>query len=214
MNDCPNADIRDLLPDLVHGRLDAGVRSTVDRHVAGCSDCAAEVALLRDLRATLRRAPALDLSAIAAAVPAYRAPAKRSWVGWRTAAAITMVVAGGSSLLLLREKVGPDTVAIGHMPAPALGADVTVASTPPDSSPLAVGAEPVVSPAGQSTARPAAQRPAVAEAGELAMAGGSLGDLSDRELADLLKDIESLDALPTVDVEQAVVSPILARRAP
>ena len=32
MTDCPNAEIRDLLPDLVHGRLDAAARADVERH--------------------------------------------------------------------------------------------------------------------------------------------------------------------------------------
>ena len=80
MTECPNANVRDLLPDLVHGRLDAETRVMVEAHLAGCADCAAEQALLRDLRASLRRTPHLDLAAIAAAVPAYRAPVRRSWV--------------------------------------------------------------------------------------------------------------------------------------
>jgi len=40
------------------------------------------------------------------------------------------------------------------------------------------------------------------------MGGGSIGDLDDRELTSLLKDIESLDAVPTVEVDNTPVSPI------
>jgi hypothetical protein len=47
---------------------------------------------------------------------------------------------------------------------------------------------------------------------ELAMSGGSLNDLSDRELSSLLKEIESLDALPSTDVESVPLSPIAPRR--
>src|SRR5512140_1830353 len=74
MNDCPNADVRDLLPD----RLDEAARAMVESHLEGCADCRAELALLRDVRASLRRAPALNVAAIAAAIPAYHAPVRRS----------------------------------------------------------------------------------------------------------------------------------------
>ena len=59
----------------------------------------------------------------------------------------------------------------------------------------------------------------VADAGrdrELAMGGGSLSDLNDRELASLLKDIESLDAVPSLEVDNmqiAPISPATPRRA-
>ena len=35
------------------------------------------------------------------------------------------------------------------------------------------------------------------------MGGGAIADLSDGELSDLLGDLESLDALPSTDVESA-----------
>jgi hypothetical protein len=44
------------------------------------------------------------------------------------------------------------------------------------------------------------------------MSGGALNDLSDRELAALLKDIQSLDAVPTTDVESGAISPLAPRR--
>ena len=40
------------------------------------------------------------------------------------------------------------------------------------------------------------------------MSGGTLNDLSDRELTSLLKDIESLDAVPSVEVDNTPLSPI------
>lgn len=36
MTDCPRADMRDLLPDLMHGALDAAARAEVERHVMTC----------------------------------------------------------------------------------------------------------------------------------------------------------------------------------
>jgi anti-sigma factor RsiW len=218
MNDCPNADVRDLLPDLLHGRLDGATRAMVEAHVAGCEDCRAELALLRDLSATMRRGPKLDLAAIAAAVPAYRAPARRSWVGWRTAAAITILVAGGSSVTLMQRNasvapyapqaaapvLAPTTGLPSASTAPVISAPVTTMPSVPATSPAVSAPESIP----EAPAPAAGTRPVH----ELAMSGGALNDLSDRELAALLKDIQSLDAVPTTDVESAAISPLAPRR--
>ena len=214
MNDCPNADVRDLLPDLVHGRLDAATRAMVETHIAGCADCRAELALLRDLRGSFQGTPRIDVGAIAAAVPSYRGPARRSWVGWRAAAAITVLVAGGSSGALLQRNVAPvvkdiDTVATASVP----DAPVAAAATTPV-APSIVGAPVVAAVPDKVTPAPAITPPvqvavtAEGQGRELAMGGGSFGDLSDRELASLLKDIGSLDAVPTVDVDNTPLAPI------
>jgi predicted anti-sigma-YlaC factor YlaD len=98
MNDCPNAEIRDQLPDLLHERLDPAARAVVEAHLAACPDCRAELALLRSLR-DAAFVPPVDVSRIVAALPAPRAARGRTWGGgWRIAAAITIMVIGGSSL--------------------------------------------------------------------------------------------------------------------
>ena len=102
MTDCPNGEVRDLLPDLLHDRLAPAVRREVEAHVRDCADCQAELALLRAMRSSLRRAPAVDVAAIAAAIPPYRAAARRTWGGWRAAAAIAMLAAGGTSVAVLQ----------------------------------------------------------------------------------------------------------------
>ena len=53
MNDCPNAEIRDQLPDLLHDRLDASARAAVTAHVASCVDCRDELELLRGVHGML-----------------------------------------------------------------------------------------------------------------------------------------------------------------
>lgn len=216
MTDCPNAEIRDLLPDLVHGRLDAATRADVERHVRDCAECTAEVTLLRELRSALHASPRVDVAAIVAAVPAYRKPAGRSWIGWRTAAAITVLVAGGSSVAVLQRggtsvadsarlmpAVTPDAVAPAQpvqAPAPAETESVRVAVAPPR----------VEQPAPRQDAVPSGRE---ATGRELAVGGASLNDLSDRELVSLLKDIESLDGLPTVEVDNAALAPIAPRES-
>ena len=105
MNDCPNAEIRDQLPDLLHERLDPSARAAVTAHVAACGDCRDELELLRGIHGMLiERAPRIDVAAVVAALPkpAAReiraARPRRTWADWRVAAAVTLLVAGGSSV--------------------------------------------------------------------------------------------------------------------
>lgn len=107
MTDCPNAGMRDLLPDFVHGSLDGERRAEVEAHVATCASCAGEVGLLRAVRAALSRPLALDSARIAGAIPpAIRAPGRFSLpTAWRRAAVIVVAALGGLSLLTLRDGV-------------------------------------------------------------------------------------------------------------
>ena len=218
MNDCPNADVRDLLPDLIHGGLDSSAQAMIESHLRGCADCRAELDLLRNLHASLRATPGLDVAAIGAAIPPYRAPARRAWVGWRAAAAITLVAAGGSSLLVMQRNITPrqDSAVVAATPtSPVPAQPPAPVSTPAAVAPRMADTQPAsVERAPRTAAVMAAPvTPALPAGGrELAMGGGSLIDLSDRELTSLLKEIESLDALPTTEVEGTSLSPIAPRR--
>ena len=173
-------------------RLGAQARADVERHLESCAACRDEVELLRGLRATLRRAPTVDVGAIAAAIPPYRAPVGRGRAtGWRTAAAIAAIAVGGASIALLRDD-GPDdrgleSGAIAQAPTPRV--DPAPASDVPPVAP---------SPRGDRSTDPAL---APVPARELALAGATIGDLSDVELSALLADLESLEALPSTEVE-------------
>jgi anti-sigma factor RsiW len=196
MNDCPNGELRDLLPDFLHDRLEAADRGMVEAHLAGCADCRAELGLLRELRGTLRRAPAVDVSAIMAAIPAYRAPARRRWTGWHAAAAVTLIAVGGTSVAIANR--------VGSEPAGQVAPRVTPvesgATTParPDSYPIVAEV-----PAGTTRAAMTSTPAASPASRELAV-GGAVGDLSDGELSMLLDDIESLDVLPSAEVENGL----------
>ena len=201
MTDCPNGALRDLLPELVHGRLAPAARRELEAHVSSCAECADELALLRDLRASMARVPRVDPARISAAIPAYRAPMRRSWGGWRAAAAIMAIVAGGTSVAVLRHDSrrgqAPDAMPSVAFTIP----DTTVAGEAPLSPSV---------PAAQPIDRAARTTPSPAR--ELAMGSGAASDLSDRELQALLKDIESIEAVPSVDVENAsLVSPVSPR---
>lgn len=122
MRDCANGELRDLLPDWVHGRLDADHARTMASHVATCDDCAEEVALLRDLAASLTAAaPRVHVAAIVAALPkpprARLRPVQLQWYQ-RTqlrAAAVLLVMAGATTMAVFNRS--PNTSS--DMPAPA-----------------------------------------------------------------------------------------------
>jgi hypothetical protein len=202
MSDCPNGEIRDQLPDLLHDRLDAATRRIVEAHVRECAECAEELALLQAVSGALRRVPAVAVGDIVGALPAYRPAVRRSWGGWRVAAAITIIVAGGSSIAIARNaRLGERHSGAMVAVAPSAVALVAAARPTDSSGPAATGLPSV------SASAPAA--PAAGEQRELAVASTTIGDLDDRELSALLQDIESLDAVTPADVEHAApVSPI------
>ncbi len=201
MIDCPNGDVRDVLPDYVNDRLGTHRRAEVERHLESCAACRDEVSLLRGLRTTIRRAPMVDVDAIAAAIPPYRAPVRRRWTtGWRAAAAIAAIVVGGTSIALLRDDAPTDRgarpAAISQAPAPT--GDPTPASGVPSVT---------QTPSNGAPANPTSAPPPR----ELAMAGGSIGELSDVELAALVNGLESLDALPLTEVDGTQPPPLSAQ---
>ena len=203
MIDCPNGDVRDLLPEYLNDRLAPARRAEVESHLAGCEACREELALLGDLRATIRRAPVVNVAAIAAAIPPHRAPVRRAWgSNWRAAAAIAAIAVGGTSIALLQQSRNSTSRALGPSDTVVSAPRVTREST----ASVAVGPT-GVSPTNPVVDTPRARRQIVvaqpAGGRELAMAGGALGDLSDGELSTLLSDIESLDAVPSTVVEGA-----------
>ena len=204
MIDCPNGDMRDLLPDLLHDRLPAAQRMEVERHVASCDDCGAELALLRDLRGTMARVPTIDSTAIAAAIPSYRAPARRSWVGWRAAAAITMIAAGGTSVALLNHQgsssAGNEVVVA---PAPRVPVSRSPESVSAPRSARASEKAPVSDAESVHAAKTPPRSAAMDVEPPIAMASGAVNELSDRELSKLIDEIETLDVLPSADVESS-----------
>lgn len=114
MTDCQDTAIQDQLPDFVAGALDVGLADIVRRHVAHCAACAADVDLLRQLRALRVEAPSVDPARIAAAVraahprigpgvaPAIPTMARRRSPVWRSGglrmAATVLLCAGAAAV--------------------------------------------------------------------------------------------------------------------
>lgn len=221
MTDCPNGEMRDRLPDLLHDRLAPAERREVQAHLAGCADCRAELTLLGDVRASLRAVPAVNVAAIAAAIPAYRpllvlSSSRRSWVGWRVAAAITILAVGGSSAVLLSRSssVTPAAVVAAAPSAAAVPATRPTNSAAASAAVQGATAAPVTPVASSPSTRVAVVRPSTATPApvrELAVGASSTGDLTESELNVLLKDVESLDAVPSTDVESSAIIPARGR---
>src|SRR5450631_1957784 len=106
MNDCQNGDLRDLLPEYVHGTLSGADRGAVSSHLLTCADCAAEA----DLIATASRAfsvPAIDVERIVRALPSAPRGSNRAWFAtgaWRAAAAVGLIALGAYSVVAVRAR--------------------------------------------------------------------------------------------------------------
>jgi predicted anti-sigma-YlaC factor YlaD len=105
VTDCVNEEIRDALPDMLHGRLSEVNAATMTAHVESCADCRAELALLREVRASAPIPPAIDSARIAAAIRPYgrvtteALPSARRSVlaragGWRLTLVAALVAIG------------------------------------------------------------------------------------------------------------------------
>lgn len=206
MNDCIRADIRDQLPDLLHERLDASARAAVMAHLEACTDCRDELRLLGEMRAMLDgRAPRVDLNYVIEALPKPPAPRahvggrRHVWADWRVAAAVTLIVAGGSSVALLSRDHGRAQAPIA--PPAVTSVAVTPAAPARVDSPTTIQA---VAPSKTSVATevatttpPADAAPSAAEAAT----DGNLSNLSQSQLKALLQDIDNLKAVPVAEPE-------------
>lgn len=217
MNKCMNADIRDALPDYLHGHLDAASTVEVRAHIADCAECAAELEMLNLVLASAPAVPAMDVAQIASALPLptrhgfllHRggggaatepvrpvapafAPRKRAWANpfVKIAAAAAIVTAGGLSLIVGRDVLRPE-VQVGQT-APAAAPQIAVTTEAP-------AATSVEAPAPVKSA-PAPKAVEVAAVNGLSL-GGDLQDLSEEHLAALLEDIDQMDALPAAEPE-------------
>src|ERR1043166_1343355 len=232
MTDCPNADIRDRLPDLLHERLDASTRGRVVAHVEGCRACRSELDLLRDTRRLFVAAtPPVDVEGIVMALPqpprAGARPSARRWMDWRMAAAVTVFAIGAGSFALVARGTS-NQAAVDQTPlsnttpsvAPTTGTAgaAQVATTPARrGEPGPTTAIPSTSQT-DSLSAPAPQTMASAPVRDAAGPGlamtGRLHELSTQQLEALLKDLEQLEAVPATDPDPVTlpVTPTAAGR--
>jgi hypothetical protein len=202
MSECTNGEMRDLLPELVNGRLGAELQLAVEAHVAECAECAAELTLLRSLRPALMREPVVDTQRIAAAVRAQMAaaprhgPARRG-TPWRLAiaAAALVAVSAVGYAVVTRGRAAPEIVAV-HAPDSSTGGDSTrTAAAAPIPAPVATAPGSAPAPTPQRVAvAPAEARSPVASGGVL----DNLSDLSDDDVRALSASLDGMSAVPGV----------------
>jgi len=109
MRDCPNAEMRDALPDLLHGTLLADRQRAVRAHLDGCEACRAELTLLSRVRDAVP-VPAIATDRIVSGLPRYQGRPSRSVARnplLRIAAAVVLL-AGGASLFLRNGERTPE----------------------------------------------------------------------------------------------------------
>jgi anti-sigma factor RsiW len=192
MNRCSEIDIREMLPDLLHGRLDADTRARIEAHIASCHECTEDLSVLRTVKSAAVFIPAIDVDRVVRQIPPYHSivpvvqtPARSRAVSWLVAASLAIVVLGGGSLLMVQQTATIPQVVAGNSLPPKSGAS----PLPPRSTGV------VASPNGTAIAK----QPTHA----LALATGVDG-LSDNGLRQLMNDMSGFDALPTTEPEPVI----------
>jgi hypothetical protein len=191
MNECMELDLKEMLPDLLHRKLQPDERARVEAHVTRCASCAHELRVLGIVTAATVFAPAIDVDKIVRQIPPYKGvtpavqtPARSRVVSWLVAASMFVVVAGGGSLLM-QQRTAPARVGSIRVPAPS----VQTPSASATNDVLATSAS-GVAPSEQPTHA-------------LALAAGVDG-LSDGDLRQLMNDMDSFDALPAAEPEPVI----------
>jgi anti-sigma factor RsiW len=187
MNSCMEIETREMLPDLLHGKLDTSARARVEKHVAGCEECREELEVLRTVKAAAIFAPTIDVNRVvghiapyAKITPEVETPARSRVVSWLVAASFLVVLAGGGSLLVVQQK---DSVTPYATVTPPQRVDVVP--------------KPVTVPSAGGNDVATVGRPVVHT---LALASG-VETLSDNDLRQLMTDMDSFNVLPASEPE-------------
>jgi hypothetical protein len=205
MSDCTNGELRDLLPELVNGQLDAEMQRTVEAHVASCEECAKELALLRSLRPALMRGPVVDAARIAAAVRAQVPASRERQVSrarpWRVAiaAATLLAVTAVGYAVVTRHRGAAPEVAVAPVPREGTRDSLDSAAAPVRDS-----AHKAPTPR-RETAPSAPQQVAVAPSHAPVQAYASAGvldnlsGLSDDDVRALTASLDGISSVPDAD---------------
>jgi anti-sigma factor RsiW len=108
MNECMEREIREMLPDVLHGTLVPGERARIEKHLATCDQCRQELEVLRLVHGAAVFAPSIDVERVVRQIPPHgiitpvveRPAPSRRMVGWLVAASVAFVVAGGGSVFM------------------------------------------------------------------------------------------------------------------
>jgi anti-sigma factor RsiW len=101
-------EIREMLPDVLHGRVVPSELARIEKHLATCGQCREELEVLRTVYGAAVFAPSIDVERVARQIPPHgiitpvvqRPAPSRIMVGWLLAASLAVVVAGGGSVFM------------------------------------------------------------------------------------------------------------------
>ncbi len=226
MTECRTPEMQDLLPDYVSASLDATAAALLEQHLSICDPCRDDIAVLRLARAVRPKAVTVDVAHIVANLPRptptlrlvrssgdtspetlpsrATAPAtvsrpRRRWSGsvWQVAAAVSVMIVGGTSLIVSRNSPNSLTGARSNEAQLAEAAESAL-SRPPVSGALPSATLAVLdSPANIGSA---------GRDSKVSVSYGDLGDYSEAELQRMLDRLEKWDGtsssepLPTLPV--------------
>ena len=197
MTECFNPEFKEQLPDLAAESLDAESRARVMHHVESCVACTEEHEILRAVHTAQMPVPYINVAKIVRALPPAPVPVRPELPWYRRAslqmAAALVLVAGG----LISVRQAGDRVD-AHSSAIAAANQAAAEETPPSV------AAPTESTASEAVAAqlPSARRAAAAPARtDIALVAG-LDEMTTDELTSLLRDVETLAAVPVAEPEQ------------
>ncbi len=215
MTECRTPEMQDLLPDYVSASLDATAAALVEQHLSICDPCRDDIAVLRVARAVRPKAVPIDVAQIVASLPrptptlrlvrssseatpivastTTSARPRRRWSAstWQVAAAVGVMIVGGTSLIVSRNSPSSLTRArssvaqLAEAAESALARTTRTAGTAPSAtvavldSPTSLGS--------------AARVPRVS------VSYGDLGDYSEAELQRMLDRLEKWDGTSSVE---------------
>jgi anti-sigma factor RsiW len=221
MFDCANVQMRELLPELAAGTLDAATRSRLERHVASCAECASELETLRLVRSAYRTAPSVDVNRIVASLPKRSTPERavkggapvRRWMDWRIAAALTMITVGGLSVALLRR--GPAETRVQPKDPVLAAAPIDsgrIAPAPATNPPLVAPSTKRIDSTNQAVS-PAPRTPVASPKEQLAFSGGAddLDEATFRALLGALDEIDRAPVAPSAEPDRTPVLPVISK---
>ena len=186
MNDCQNVTMREALPELLHGQLADGERRLVEAHLVECAECTDELAILRAVLASAPT-PSVDAGRIVAMIAPYR--------GAEVASTSTTVVGGVAAesqpdIIPLR----PRGVRYARFSRLQLAAALALAA-------VGISTATVVARGRQHAPVASVAAHASAAAQDRGVALVATADLSDTQLATLINDMNSMQALPPAEPE-------------
>ena len=183
MSDCSLVEIREMLPEYMHGKLSVAQRAMVDAHLAQCEECSMELSTLERVRRAFALDGTVDTAAIVRALP--RPPvrgAKRPLLSrpvlMRLAAAISFIAVAG-----LSTAVGKSYLGFGSGTALQ-----SVSSVGAESATVAMIDKSGVAPTLRGLA------------GE-----GDLADFETDDFASLIGALETVEAAPSAEPEEILV---------